>query len=436
MQILYKPLAEILLLHEFYVTDSKFASVFDVADPAARLSWLVNNYDPGMPSITDDIAVVPDQRTRATLRNQHMRLIPTNWGFIVAVRVTGTAAGYQPKISIPADLSLVFLLQKSSVNLDGITDSRLSRPLPAVYYASNQDCPDPKTFPYLANAYSPFDSSYPYEMGELFTVGGALQQYTADGSATPFTPVTHTGFVSENDRLLLPLRFPYTFTAADNVTQAVFTLKDAGNNTMNTITKGSTAAGAALLGKVPLDFTGTSGGVAPAVIGGGGVPPLYTLAIAGNGGYSKQFPVLFYPDAAALSSCWGVLELLPTTKTAAFDLTTATGVLVPPQPAPAPDHPVFEMRIKSRLAYWRYNPNADGVTLAINSNTTNYLKATPGANSLVTKTPRISTCTPTLFTTDNINYDNLPNPAYGAVLAQTGSQFFQDIWVQKTELFT
>jgi hypothetical protein len=434
MQILYKALAEILLLHEFYVTDSKFASVFAVADQSARLAWLSDNYDPVEPSISTDLRVCPDERTAATLKNQQMRLVPTNWGFIIAVRVTSTAAGYQPMISVPANLSLVFLLQKNNMNLDGFTDSRLSRALPALYYASNQDSPDPKTFPYLSNAYSAYDASYPYEMGELFTVGGALQQYTADGSATPYTPVADSGFVSENDRLLVPLTFPYAFKPADNVTQATFTLKDASNNIVTTITMGSTAAGAALLGKVGLDFTTAAAGSAPATIGSGGTPPLYTLEVMGNGGYSKEYRILFYPDEKQLRGIWGVIELLPTTKTAAFDLLTSTGTLVPPAPPPAPNHPVFELRIKSRLAYWRYIPNADGITLATNANTTNYLSAS--GNALVTKTPRIATYTPTLFTTDNINYDNLPNPVYGNVLAQSGNQFFQDIWVSKTELFT
>lgn len=430
MQILYKALAEILLLHEFYVTDSKLASVFAIADQSARLTWLTDNYDPIEPSITTDLRVTPDERTAATLRNQHMRLISTNWGFIVGVRVTATAGGYQPKIPVPANLSLVFLLQKNNMNLDGFTDSRLSRPMPALYYASNQDSPDPKTFPFLANAYPVYDASYPYEMGELFTVGGTLQQFTADGSATPYTPVADSGFISENDRLLLPLKFPYTFTVTDNVTQATFTLKDSNNNIVTTITKTGTAA----MGKVALDFTTAVAGAAPAAIGAGGTPPLYTLEIAGNGGYSKTFRILFYPDEKEIRNAWGVIELVPTTKTAAFDLLTPTGMLVPPAAPPAPDHPVFELRIKSRLAYWRYNPNADGITLATNANTTNYLSAS--GNALVTKAPRIATYTPTLFTTDNINYDNLPNPVYGNVLAQTGNQFFQDIWVSKTELFS
>jgi hypothetical protein len=320
------------------------------------------------------------------------------------------------------------------MTLDGFTDSRLARPLPALYYVSNQDCPDPKTFPFLANAYSSYDASYPYEMGELFLSGGVLQQYTADGSATPWTPVIHPGFLSENDRFLLPLTFPYTFTTADIVTQAVFTLKDAGNNTVATITKGSTAVSAPLLGKTPLDFSGMQGGTAPAIIGGGETPPLYTLDVAGSGGYARTFRVAFYPDEQQLRGAWGVIELFPTTKTVAFDLLTSAGVLIPAAPAPAPDHPVFELRIKSRLAYWRYNPKADGVTLATNANTTGYLSAS--GNALVTKAPRIDTYTPTLFTTDNINYDNLPNPVYGTVLAQSGNQFFKDIWVSKTELFS
>lgn len=422
MDILYRPLAEILLLHEFYVTDSKLASVFDVADPSARMAWLVDNYDPAQPAITHDLLVTPDARTGKLLRNQHMRLVPTPWGFIVAIRVTrgvrpDTTTGYLPFIPIPANLSLVFLLQKNNLNLDGFTNSRLSRPLPALYYFSNQDCPDPKTFPYLGNAIPAYDSSYAYEMGELFTNASGLQQYTADGSATPWAAVKDSGFISEIDRLLLPLSFVYTFAATDTVTQATFTLTDSNGQVIQTIPFTSSA----VLQKVPLSFT------APA-------DTLYTLDVTGNGGYSRQGKVMFYEDAAQLRYCWGVVELLPAVKTPAFDLVDSYGFLVPPAGGTAPDHPVFEMRIKSRLAYWRYNPNADGVTLAINADTTNYLVAS--GTALVSKAPRICTYTPSLFTIDQINYDNLPNPVYGTVLAQSGNQFYKDIWVQKTDLFT
>jgi hypothetical protein len=428
MDILYRPLAEILLLHEFYVTDSKLASVFDVADQSARMAWLADNYDPGQPAITGDLLVTPDERTGKLLRNQHIRLVPTPWGFVVAIRVTrgvrpDTTTGYQPFIPFPANLSLVFLLQKSNLNLDGFTNSRLTRPLPALYYFSNQDCPDPKTFPYLANAIPAYDATYNYEMGELNLNGSTLQQATASGIAPPMTPVSDGGFISENDRLLLPLNVVYTFAATDTVTQATFTLTDANAQVIQTITAGSAAAGAALLQKVPLNFT------APA-------DTLYTLEVTGSGGYSRQETVMLYGDAAELRPCWGVVELLPTVKTAPFDLIDSYGFLVPPAGGTAPDHPVFEIRIKSRLAYWRYNPNADGVTLAINADNTNYLVVSGTGPALVSKAPRICTYTPTLFTIDNINYDNLPNPVYGTVLAQSGNQYFKDIWVQKTDLFS
>lgn len=413
MNILYKPLAEILLLHEFYVTDSKLASVFDLANQTDRISWLEDNFDPSQPAISSDLVVTPDTPTAAVLRNQHMKLVPTNWGFMVGIRVVATAAGYRPFIPVPAGLQLTFLLQRNNPGLDGVTNNRLSRPLPAAYFFSNQDCPDPKTSPFLCNAVPVYDPAYPYEMGELNLNGATLQQAIATGVAPPMIPVKNGGFISEKDRLLLQLTPWYSFSAADNVTQATFTLTDSNNQVVKTTTVGSNAAGAAPLTKVPLDFTMANPGL-----------PLYTLSVTGSNAYSKQFKIVFHPEAA---SCWGAIELFPTVNTATFNLLDANDLLVATSP-------VFEIRIKSRLAYWRYNPNADGVTLAINANNTNYLNA--NAPGLVTKSPRICTYTPTLFTMDNINYDNLPNPVYGSVLAQTGNQFFKDIWVQKTDMFS
>lgn len=413
MDILYKPLAEILLLHEFYVTDSKSGSVFDLAAQPDRIAWLAGNYDPSQPSINSDLLVAPDSQTSAILRNQHIRLVPTNLGFLVGIRVAATAGGYQPFIPPPANLSLVFLLQKSNPGLEGVTGSRLSRPLPAAYYFSNQDCPDPKTSPYLCNAVPAYDATYSYEMGELSENGGSLQQASATGVAPPMIPVKNAGFINENDRMLLSPTSWYSFSTTDNVTQASFTLTDSSDQVVRTITVGSSVPGAVPLQKVQLDFPTANPGLPP-----------YTLSVTGNNSYSRQFKVVFHVDAG---SCWGAIELFPTVNTAAFNLLDPGGYLVP-------NTPIFEIRIKSRLAYWRYNPNADGVALTINANTAHYLN--PSGPGLVTKAPRICTYTPTLFTTDNINYDNLPNPVYGTVLAHTGNQFFKDIWVQKTDMFS
>ena len=433
MDILYKPLVEVLLLHEFYLTDSEQNSIFDIANQADRITYLSSHFDESERTIRNDLMVVPDDATQSVLKNQHMRFVPTPSGFVIAVRVQTQTLGdgtivYQPKIPISNDLNLNILLVKTNSYLDSFTNSRINRDLPSLYYFSNEDVLNPKMIPSLSNAIPAYDENYHYEMGELALKTGTIQQFNGDGTNNPWTPVKDSGFVNESDRILQSFRFNYSFIPADLVTQAVFTLADGSGNTVQTINTKSSSP----LQDVPLDFNAS----APDTIADSTSVPLYKLQVEGNNSYSKQYNVLFYNDPARLKSCWAVVNIKPEVKTAAFNLIEPDGYLVSriPPGGTAPPPPIFEIRIKSRLAYWRYIGNNDAITLATNTATTNYLSDQSG--KLISISPRISTYTPTLFSTDGINFDNLPNPKYESLVVQEGDRFYKDIWVGKTEMFT
>src|SRR5664279_774760 len=317
MDILYKPLVEVLLLHEFYLTDSEQNSIFDIANQADRITYLSSHFDESERTIRDDLMVVPDNATQSVLKNQHMRFVPTPSGFVIAVRVQTQTLGdgtivYQPKIPISNDLNLNILLVKTNSYLDSFTNSRINLDLPFLYYFSNEDVLNSKTIPSLSNAIPGFDENHHYEMGELALKTGTIQQFNGDGTANPWIPVKDSGFVNESDRILRSFRFNYSFIPADLVTQAVFTLSDGSGNTVQTINKQSSSP----LQDVPLDF----GASAPDTIADSTSVPLYRLKVEGNNGFSKQYNILFYNDSTRLRSCWAIVNIKPVVKTAAFNL--------------------------------------------------------------------------------------------------------------------
>jgi hypothetical protein len=433
MDIIYKPLVEVLLLHEFYLTDSEQNSIFDISGQGDRINYLNSHFDESDRTIRNDLKAVPDGPTHSLLKNQHMRFVPTPSGFVIAVRVQtqtlsdGTIA-YQPKIPISNSLNLNILLIKTNSYLESFSNSRMSRNIPFLNYFSNEDVLNQKTMPSLSNAIPAYDENYHYEMGELALKSGTIQQYTGDGTANPWISVKDSGFVNESDRILQSFRFNYSFVPTDLVTQAVFTLTDGNGSTVQTIKAQSNLP----LQNVALDFSGS----APGTIASSTSVPLYKMQVEGNNGYSKQFSILFYSDAVQIKSCWAVVNIKPVVKTAAFNLIEPDGFLVsrilPGGTATLP--PIFEIRIKSRLAYWRYNSNNDAITVTTNTGTTGYLSDQSGR--LISINPRISTYTPTLFSTDGVNFDNLPNPKYECLVVQEGDRFYKDIWVGKTEMFT
>jgi len=434
MNIIYKPLVEILLLHEFYLTESEGNTIFDKTLQADKIDYLINNYNESDIHITDDLSFNPTDLSKSLLRNQHLHISPTYSGFRVSIDVfeqklqDGTTV-YQPKINLPDDLNINILLTKNDNYLDRFSNSRLQRNIPAVYYFSNEDVQGAKTVPSLSNAIAAYDASYAYEMGELAFKDNQVKQFTSDGSANPWIAVTDNGYVNENDRMLVPFQFNFSFDVSDNINQADFTLKDNTGATIKTISASSSTAA---LQVVALDFSGLPQLLSIADVSS---PAVYTLTVSGSNGYSKQFNILFADAATNLLQSWALVNIKPRVQTAGFNLIADDGYLVTRVSAAGvrTEAPVFEIRIKSRLAYWCYRSNNSSYNLKTSTTTQDFLTNSNGV--LKTNKPRTTTYGPTLFTTDGSTFQNLPNPNYEALLMKDGGQFYKDVLVGQSDMF-
>ena len=93
-------------------------------------------------------------------------------------------------------------------------------------------------------------------------------------------------------------------------------------------------------------------------------------------------------------------------------------------------HPVFEVRLKSRITYWRYKSET-GKTLATTPKTSPYLSAENGALRSISPLPMLSNpiefrdanpATPRVF---------LPNPPDNSLRIENNGLFYSDIYLSK-----
>jgi hypothetical protein len=429
-----------MLLHEYYLTDDEGKTIFLTPVQSDKISILIKNATQGAPTITDDIDFgVPDSQ-KSTLSNYHLKIVQTYTGFKILTEVqkliqTDGTTLFKPIIPLPDDLNIVILLSKKNNLLNAISNARMKTNLPSVYYFSNALVLAAKTVPVLSNPIPNLDSSYAYEFGELAMNAGALQQYITplnNATTSPWIPVTgDIGFANEADKLLVPMRFDYSFDLSDNIFQADFILQNGPSNLTPTLS----FTGTTPLQKVNLDFS-TLTPIQAQVLSVRVSPVVYTLKVSGSNSYSRQFNLIFTPDDMNLRSSWGLVNIQPGVKTAGYNLLDDSGYLLT-QISSAGNitaAPIFEIRIKSRPAYWRYI-NDKNQTFDTTSIPTSILTSLNSGENLVTVSTRIATATPTMFETGANSFENLPNPDPSCLLMVENGQFFKDILVPESDLF-
>jgi len=439
MNTIYKTFAEILLLHEFYYTESEGNTIFDLLNQTDKINFLLNSYEENDPRLTDDLHFEAAPLSAKKLKNQRMQIFQTYSGFKIVMEVAeqkltdGTVA-YRPMIPLDNDFNINILLLRNGKGFDRFSNSRMQRNIPSAYFFSNENVSGAKFFPCLSNGIPGYDPSYSYEMGELAIKNNAVMQFNSDGSADPWTAVIDNGYINESDRLLVPFTFEYSFDPSDNISQATFTLKDASGNEFKSIGINNTAPQQ----KVQLDFRKIMPDLSivyPTTISATSSPVFYTLEITGSNNYSKKIQLLFFDNEIALKSAWAVVNIKTKVQTASFNLIDSNGFLitrVPPSSSRI-EAPVFEIRIKSRLAYWQYMSNSSSYKLKTSTATNDFVTNINGI--LKTKKARPSTFLPTLFTTDDINFQNLPNPQPDSLLLQDNRQFYKNILVSQSDMF-
>lgn len=434
MPLIYKTLFEIKLMHEYFLTRQDGKTIFENNLQQDRLQFLNEEFENDKEPVNSDIDFQFPDSLKEAYEGAGLKLLPTYSGCRVVIRVfqnklADESLVFTPAVSFPADQHLYILLNRRGNPIDSYSNSRMLRPYPSLYFFSNTDVIGPKTFPFLTNSVPAVDNSFPYEQGELSVNAGTIQQYFSEGGVDTWTPVTGAGFVSENDRILLPAKFRYSIPADTNLTEANFKLKDSNGNEVASVSK---ADAAGISKTIELDFTDA---IKPIPTNNPFLTTdlLYTLEATASNGYARTHPLLFANELIS-GNPWAVVQMRATS-TPDFNLFANDGFLIrrrDPLGAWTPA-PVFEIPVKSRLAYWRFINN-QGKEMNISPALAPYVNKENKV--LVTKQPRALAKDFFLLrkqgSSDTIY---VPNPTDTRLIPEPGRRFFLDIKVARSELF-
>jgi hypothetical protein len=393
------------MLHSFYL-DKEGSNYYSLSqeDQEFRLADLLmdNRYN-----LMDDVLITPTPTTEKILKGQRIVYRQTSTGIVLGVASTpGPDGALTTAVPISGQLRLQFMIRLKNAALLSRSNLRINPVFPACYYFTNDDTTTGKSFPSLSSAVQDVMDGRIYEMGETAIVNGNFSQAIArtSSAAAGWMSVDDHKYISEYDRILLPLKFTYTFDQ-QSITQANFTLLKGADEIK--VLPFQHANG---LQDVLLDFTGTPDGI-------------YTLKITGSNNYNRSYTVYLH-STLYQREAWGVLDLVMHTTDAAFQLIDADGMLTVPMA------PVFELRFASRATYWKYYlqkgdpPGAD-------SNWDEVSPAPPGIKKvIISKQPY-----PLMQAYRKVSYAavSLPNPD-GEMLSRQGDLICSEIILPKMKL--
>jgi hypothetical protein len=435
MNTVYKILFEVKLLHEFYLTDRNGSNIFSIATQAGRLNFLKSRFDTNDENINGDIDFIVPIQAKAIFDNYDLKLLPTYAGFKVVISVVpqkmldGTMV-YEPKNTLPDDFGIPVLVVKKGNQLNNVTNSKLEKTLPTAYYFSNDTIVSGNRIaPFLTADVSAFDASVSYEQGELvrFAANDYREFYKDDADTVQWISLSGNAFANENDRLLLPLNFYYTFPQNSAVTQVNFILNNSDGAEIDKFDFKNDKA----LNKVRLTIDKKKVKVLPIAVVN--EKSIYTLTVTGNG-YNKTHHVVFYQDEKEIKDSLGLVLMKVKTSATAYNLLDNTGKLITkkqPDGTYNPAPPVFEVNFKSKPSFWRYINNA---RKKLKSGLhTDLLLLKNG--TLISKVPKALTYTSTLFRKPDNTLYYLPNPEPYQSVTFEKDKMYSDIMVQESALF-
>jgi hypothetical protein len=436
MSIIYKTLFEVKVMHEYYLTRQDGTVVFEETDPQKRLEFLQKEFADARVSISSDIQFEFPESIKSKYAGLFLKLLPSYSGCRVAVRVSPTRLAdqstvYTPVAPLPEDLPIFIIISRKNNSIDSYTSGRINRSVPSIYVFSNNNLISPRTFPFLTNNIPAEDSSVEYEQGELaLSTTNTIREFYRQGGTDQWSDVKGSGFSNESDRLLLPERFEYRFGNSLSLTQASVTLKDANNTEVANFSLSNSSG---IASKCVFDFSGKVKGISqnlsllPASL-------IYTLEVSGNNGYKGKHSVMFSNELTA-SNPWAVLDIRSTVANTDFNFFAPDGFLKKRRDpfGNFTAAPCFEIPVRSRLAYWRYQNNR-GKEMDISPELIDYVNKEE--NKLVTKKPR-SLAKNWFFLRRDLPPGTMyvPNPVSFDLKLENDRRFFYDIRVPQSKLF-
>lgn len=430
----YARLFEVRILHGFYLDKGVEKNFFQLDDNDPEdlkfKTAAMKRYD----LLPSDLVIEPTPHCRKLLRQHRMvfRQLPT--GFIVGIEVNeeelpnGDIA-FRPVTQPEPPVRFQFNIKATNRNWANFSAFRLRPNVPAKFYFSNHEETGNISPPSLSLPPGQRFARF-HEMGELVYDSGTgqlLESVTgASDSALitsnpPWRSVIDFRFATYRDQQLLPSRFVYTFTpgSGQSISSAEFVLSTPAEPNVATINTSGTGP----FLEYPLNFNTL--GVAPG---------RYTLTVNGTPAYQEVKSILiddelYASDVMAVVSI-GQEEGLPDNLKLFEDDGTLRRV------GGVTQYPVFELRFKARITYWRYfqHPNQ---TAALPAPPPGFDVSPPASPNgpLVTYLP-----IPITKSGSRVKFSNdmmLPNPSNLMVMpdpADPERRHFSDIYLDKITL--
>ncbi len=380
--IVFKRLFEVQILHDYFLTTVDGESFFD-KNKIDKENLILQKLQNRLYTTSDLFEIDAVGTTKSILNNYKLILAKTDLGFIVGAEVVvENKAGvtlYKPRFEFSDDTHLTFAIKPTASFFNSISNLSLRPAFPSIYYFTNKDKDvfDEAPFPYtslpISNKVKAHQDGIFYEMGALADFGGTIRealQYTDGSDPTHWVDITDKRFVSDADRALLPHNFEYTFRKEQNITQVAFVLEDENNNALKTINK----SGLDVLERVVLNFTKVDDNNPNS----DSIPDgKYTLKVTANAGPEIIYQIYLSNDIYN-KNYFAIVNIRFDEKDSPYSLLDTENYLKTRIDAlnEKITHPIFEIRIKNRRTYWRYNREGGFSEDDVNATTT-FLKPEP-----------------------------------------------------------
>ncbi len=380
---IHKRLFEVRLLHDYYLI-SENRSFFEQPS-AVQQVILEDRVRDRLLDLRRDVGIKPTAATRVLMDRQKLRYFQTPLGFVVTIEVTQEMKEgeirYRPRLNIPADMIFHFQMELKNPYFRNFTEERLRRRFETHYYFTNQV--EGQNDRILSELVPSFNADLTYEMGDLTLLAGQLhqaRQRTRSSSIEYWQLRNGVGFAHEGDRQLLSSRSIYHFPPQNTVGSAAVTIK---NHAGQLVKEFQTTIGELQAAQIDLDLRRDENG-------NDLTSGIYHINILGDNGFVDEREV-HLNDNLYNSSPFGVIGISNNADNPANKLLDQDGLLI--KPPGETNHPVFEIRMRSRATYWRYILS-EGINSA-----PDHLTFDPANQDklLVTKKPRSLSMMPATF---------------------------------------
>ena len=413
----YKKLFEIKILHEYYLAKPDNSDFFALTD-VERNQILNQKLSKNQYNIWNDIQIEPTDECQQLLNGYQIRFVKTPTGFFLGMESQMEGSTFFPLIKMDKNPSFNFVVKMKNSNFRNFTRYKLQSNLPSIFYFTNANPDGNKLFPSLSLPVEKFNAKIYYEMGQLTIIGSKLKEAllrTKSNAASKWNEIHSIGVAHHGDRKALPATFSFHFDPEINEQQVDFILKTPDDVEVKKIS----VVQPFRLNKITLDFRADD---EDNEIPSGS----YQLEVNGGAGYSNNFTILL--DIKLVNPTYfGIISIDSGENDANYSLLSGTGEFKNP-------HPTFEIRLKSRLTYWRYKSN-EGKDLSTTPTTAPYLTTASGI--LNSKKPRSLTFFPTEFLGDDPGTPGmnerifLPNPPALSLKQEVDGKIYSDIFISK-----